>query len=283
MMDTDQAFKSITENIKKGNNQAVRSEIDSIISSTDDVMLMIKCASILKTINDEDGCQKILDSVIENAPDDIDSRYDVGISIRSLGRPVEAYDLMSGKADDDERRPEIARTLMLIGRYEEGLALLEDREDASVKDRILHCELLTSLKRYDEAYEEAKVIADDDNSSYISMVNLITVMMVMGKDKEAMKLAKSNLKDDKKNVDSLALEAFVMWVNGRYPAAMNYANKALRIDYTHSGALEIMAMCLIIQKKFVQAKMLAGVINENDPTNPAIIRILDACRLASKV
>ncbi len=280
-MDTEKAFNSIMEDIKNERFEMVRPQLDSILDSTDDVMIKLKCASILKTIDDEKGCQEIVDLALDSVPDDRETRFDIAMSVRSLGRAEEAYELVKDMKDDPAKVPEIARTLNMIDESEEAYALIQKVSGLSVKDRILLCDILCSLGEFTKAEAEATAILDSGDTSYASYVNMVSVLMKAGKVKEANKFAKSHLKQDKKNVDSLALEAYVMWINGRIPAAANYANRALQIDYSHSGALETMAMCLIEKKKYVQAKMLAGVINEKDPKDPAVIRILDACRIAS--
>lgn len=280
-MDTDQAFKSIMENIKDEKFDLVRPQIDAILGSTDDPMLMLKCASLLKTIDDEKGCQEIIGRVLDSLPDDKETVFSIAMSVRSLGRITEALDIAEDYLDDDSKKVEIARTYHLAGENKDALAILKDAKGLSSKDRILLCEVMCSLKMFDDAEREAASIIEDDGGTYASYVNYVYVLMSAGKVKEANKYAKSHLKEDKKNVDSLALQAYVMWINGKVPAAANYANRALQIDYSHFGALETMAMCLITKGKYTQAKILAGVINEKDPAEPAVIRILDACRVAS--
>ena len=280
-MDTEKAFEGIMEDIKNERFEMVRPQIDSILASTDDVMIKLKCASLLKTIDDEKGCQEIVDMVLDSVPDDTESRFDIALSVRSLGRAEEAYGLMDGMRDDVSKIPEISRTLNMIGEYEEAYALLGKAGPLTADYRILLCDILCNLGEFGKAQEEAASILDSGDSSYRAYVNMVSVLMKAGKVKEANKFAKSHLKEDKKNVDSLALEAYVMWINGKIPAAANYANRALQIDYSHFGALETMAMCLIEKGKYTQAKIIAGVINEKDPKEPAVIRILDACRIAS--
>lgn len=278
-MDTDREFEEIKENIKEARIATAVSKIQTIVNSTDDALVMIKCASLLKTIDCESECKSAIDLAIDSVADDDDVRYNVGIAIRTLGRPDDAYELMMCKSSDPAKRAEIARTLLMLSKPQVALEMI-DGSINSIEERIIYCEILCALERYDDAVSAAEDIAEKDSCSYRSMVNLVSALIAAGREKEAVKLAKSKLKDDKKDADSLALEAYVMWINGKVPAAVNYANRALQIDYSHIGALETMAMCLVMKKKYLQAKMLAGVINENYPGNPAVIRILDACRAA---
>lgn len=278
-MDTDGEFENIKNNIKDGRIATAISQIQAIVATTDDVMVMVKCASLLKTLDDESGCKSVIGRAIDSVPDDDDVKYDVGIAIRSLGRPADAFELMECKSSDPSKRAEIARTLLMLSEPEEAMEMIGEIS-GTVDERIIRCEILSALERHGEAVSEAEKIAEDESDSYVSMVNLVSCMIKAGQEKDALKLAKSKLKSDRKDADALALEAYVMWINGKVPAAANYANKALQIDYAHIGALETMAMCLVTKKKLLQAKMLAGVINENSPGNPAVIRILDACRSA---
>ncbi len=279
----EKEFDEIRLDIQKERYAAVAPAVDKIISECGrDLPTMLKCASLLKSIDNEDKCQEIVDEVIDSVPEDRESRYEIAIAIRSLGRGEEAYELMKGMKDDASKKSEIARTLTTIGEYEEALALMQTIGRLSLKDRFLLCDILCSVGEYGKALDEAQNIIDECGCSYDTMANICSVMIRMGHNKEAVKYARSQLKDDKKSADSLALAAYVMWINGKTPAAANFANRALQKDYGHIGALEIMAMCLVEKKKYPQAKLLAGAINEKDPANPAVIRILDACRDASR-
>ena len=280
-MDVEKAFNNITENIKNENYGAVRPEIDSIVAADPDVDTILKCASLLKTIDDEEGCQSLVDKALSALPSDGSKDYDTALAVRGLGRPEDAYGLIKRFKDDPERKSEVARTMLLADETEEALALVKGMKKRRISDRLLLCDILCSLGEFNDALAEAESIVKDDDASYRSLVNVCGVLMRMGREKEAVKLARSHLKEDKKNADSLALNAYVMWINGKIPAAANYANRALHIDYSHVGALEVMAMCFVEKGKYTQAKLFAGAINEKEPGSPAVIRILDACRVSN--
>ena len=281
-MDVDKAFESIRDNIKNENYGAVRPEVDSIVAANPgDVEIILKCASLLKSIDDEKGCQNLVDKALEAVPEDGSMDYDVAIAIRGLGRTSDAYMLIKRFRDDQDRMGEVARTMLMADEAEEALELISKKNEPAIPDRILKCDILNSLGEFNDSLKEAESIVADDDSSYRSLVNECTVLMRMGRDKDAVKLAKSNLKEDKKNADSLALNAYVMWINGKIPAAANYANRALHVEPLHVGALEIMAMCFVEKGKYRQAKLFAGAINEKEPGSPAVIRILDACRMSN--
>ena len=281
-MDVDKAFESIRDNIKNENYGAVRPEIDSIVAANPvDVEIILKCASLLKSIDDEKGCQSLVDKALSAVPEDGSMDFDVAIAIRGLGRSSDAYTLIKRFRDDQDKLAEVARTMLIADEAEEALELIGKKKEPTISDRLLRCDILNSLGEFNESLKEAESIVADDQASYRSLVNECNVLMRMGREKDAVKLARSNLKEDKKNADSLALNAYVMWINGKIPAAANYANRALHVEPLHLGALEIMAMCFVEKGKYRQAKLFAGAINEKEPGSPAVIRILDACRMSN--
>lgn len=281
MMDIDKAFESINLHIKNNEFDLVRPEIDSIVSAcSNDTITMIKCASLLRVIDDNEGCNDILDKVLTVLPEDVNKKFSVAVAMKGLGRYEDAFDILS---DLDEIVPilrEKARISLLIGEPKEALSFVEQMNSSEKRDVILLTDALCASGDLQKAYDVAVRLAEDENNSYDSLVNLCSTMIRMGKNKEAIKLARGHLKEDKKNADALALGAYVMRINGKTSAAANFAQHALKVDYTHIGALETLALCLVEKGKIVQAKVLAGAINDKDPGNPAVIRILDACRLS---
>ena len=278
LMDTEKAFEVIQTHIKNEEYDKVRPIIDSIVSSSDDIHTLLKCASLLKVTEDEDGCQEILDIVIDISPG-AEDKLTVAMSLRNLGRPDEAYELIKNEEGSDTISYEKARTLTLMDEYEEALSVIRNITSPNTDHRILLSEILCSLGEFREAYDISSQLVKDE-PSYASLVNLCSAMIFMGKRKDAVRMVKQHMKE-KKDADSLALSAYVMRVDGRIPAAAAYAHRSLSADHTHKGALETMAYCLIEKSRFIEAKIIAGAINERCPGDPAAIRILDACRLAS--
>ncbi|MCL2786176.1 MAG: hypothetical protein FWD81_03010 [Methanomassiliicoccaceae archaeon] len=277
-MDTEKAFSVIQEHIKNKEYDRVRPLVDEIVASAGDTRTLLKSASLLKVVEDEDGCQRILDRVVAAKHGD---KLSVSMSLRGLGRADDAYALIMNEPDNDEVLHEKAASLLMMDEGEEALSKLRRITSMTVSRRILLCEALCSLGEFKEAYDIAVKMTDDEKGSYVSLVNLCSTMILMGKNKDAIKTARQHLKEGK-DADSLALAAYVMRINGRIPAAANYAHRALTIDHKHKGALETMAYCLIEKEKFIEAKIMAGAINEGDPGDPAAVRILDACRQASR-
>jgi len=278
-MDIERMFENIDQCIRTGRVNEVRPMVDGIVSSCSDPMIMIKCASLLKVIDDEDGCGDILDVVVDSVSED--NRFAVAVALRGLGRNDDALDILSGMKENDSVLREKAKALLATGDPDSSLSYIGRIGSLRTDDRIVRTEALCAKGNYEEAYALASDIAKDDKNSYASLVNLCTTMIRMGRNKEAIKTAKARFKEDKKNADALALGAYVMWINGRVSAAANFAHLALKIDAWHIGAMETLALCFIEKKKFLEAKFVAGVINGKDPGNQAAIRIIDACRIAS--
>lgn len=280
-MDTDSSFAKINRYIKDGRIGLVRPETDSIArQNSNDPFILIKCASLLKVVDDEDGCQTMLDMAIGTLPEDTEGRFSVAVALRGLGRTDDALDILEEMDDDHEVLREKARSYLASGDAHSALSCIRKMDASDRDDRILLTDILCASGGTEEAYGIAKELADD--GSYESLVNLCTVLIRMDRSKEAVKIARSNIKKDKKSADSFALGAYVMWINGKIAAAANLAHSALKMDHTHIGALETMAMCLIQKKRYIEAKVMAGAVNDKEPGHPAAIRILDACRVASE-
>ncbi|MCL2712511.1 MAG: hypothetical protein FWD37_04475 [Methanomassiliicoccaceae archaeon] len=274
-MDIEKAFENVQMHIGKEEYDKAGTILDSVVSFTKDIRILLKCASILKVTEDDVRCQDVLDKISEtNIPSD--ERLAVAISLRGLGRPEDAYDIIKNEKDSDKVHYERARTLLLMNDDENAFHEIEMIAEKGIEHRILLSEILCSLKRYDDAYRISSQVVNDDNNSYRSLVNLCASLTMMRKEKEAVKIAKQHLKNG--STDSLALFAYVMRINGRLPAAAAYAHKAIMKDNTHKGALETMAYCLIEKGRFREAKIAAGAINEVSPGDTVAIRILDACR-----
>ncbi|MCL2143588.1 MAG: hypothetical protein FWH44_04955 [Methanomassiliicoccaceae archaeon] len=278
-MDIEKAFDNAQTLIKDGHYDKVRPIVDEIAASADDAFTLLKCASLLKVVDDEDGCQELLDKVAaipQNTPED---RLTAAASLRGLGRADDAYGMIKNDDETDAVLREKAMALLMMDEGEEALSKIRKLSSTNAADEILLTNILCSLGEFREAYEIASKLVEKENASYDSLVSLCTVMILMGKNKDAIKTAKRHMKEEK-NVNSLALAAYVMRINGRIPAAANYAHRAMSMDHTHKGALETMAMCFVEKSRFIEAKVLAGAINERTPGDPAAIRILDACRSA---
>ena len=278
-MDIDAAFGKINLHIKNNELAMAITEIDSIVSEcSENPFVLVKCASLLKVIGDDKRVTEIFDGIMDILPENDSARFTIAVALRGLGDAEDALLILENVEKNDGVHRESAKAYHMLGKTQEALSSVQNIKSMTVSDKILFSEIMCTSKRFDEAYGTAVELAESENNSYDTLVNLCSVMILMGREKDAVKLAKSFVKEDKKNVDALALNAYIMRINGRIPAAANFAHHALLIDQEHIGALETMALCLIEKRKYVEAKVLAGVINNKDPGNPAVIRVLDACR-----
>ncbi|MCL1984161.1 MAG: hypothetical protein FWG58_02025 [Methanomassiliicoccaceae archaeon] len=280
-MDTEKEFDIVRKHIENGEYDMVRHRIGALADRTGDLSTLIKCASLLKAVDDEEGCRDIMGTIAGKDIADGNERLTAAMSLRGLGGPEDAYRMIKNDGPSDPVSREKARCLLMMGRGKEALPEIRAIAEPTEDDMILLCGALCSAGEYDEACDTAARLAAG-NATYDVLVNLCSVLILSGKNKEAVSTARKYLKEEKKDADSLALAAYVMRINGKTTAAAAYAHKALSIDHMHKGALETMALCLIEKKKFPEAKMCAGAINERSPGDPAAIRILDMCRQASR-
>jgi tetratricopeptide (TPR) repeat protein len=280
-MDIGKAFEAIQEYMKECKYDEAKPIINEIAKNAGDPYLLFKCASILKAAEDEKGCHKILDRVAAMPFSDVRDKLAVAASLRSLGRPEDAYSIIKGEEEDDKVLREKARSLLAMGKGDLALPKAEMIRSPAPEDGMLLTNIFCSIGKFDKALEAAERLAADEGGSYDSLANLCAALMLMGREKDAVKMAKQRLKGAK-GADPFALAAYVMRINGRTSAAAAFAHRALSIDHFHCGALETMALCLIEKSHFSEAKLCAGMINEKKPGDPAAIRIIDACRHASK-
>ena len=281
-MDIDSAFESIKGNIKDGKNELVLPQVREIVDAhIGNPEVLIKCASLLKVVEEEEEIQSILDKVMSNLPSDESELLKVAVNLRGLGRVDDAYSIYHSLKTESPELYDLAQTLYLLDEYEMAMSELLKAEGLGRKERILLTECYSAVGEFSKAEKEAQALLDEFGPAYDILVNMSKVLFEKGDPKGAIKFAKSYLKEDKKNLDNLALNAYVMRINGKTMAAVNYSTRVLNADYSHIGALETLAYCHIERKSFVSAKLLAGAINDADPGNPAAVRILDACRIMS--
>ena len=281
-MDVDAVFERVKNDMKDGNEELVLPQIREVVDANKkDPAILIKCASILKVVEEEDEVQSILDTVMSNLPSDEIELQKVAVNLRGLGRAEDAYSIYRSLKTESPDAYDLAQTLYMMEEYESAMDVLKKADDLDLRGRVLLTECYSAVGEFTVAEREASAVIDEFGPCYDALVSMSRVLFAKGDPKGAVKFAKSYLKDDKKNLDNLALNAYVMRINGKTLAAVNYSTRVLNNDYTHIGALETLAYCHIERKNYVSAKLLAGAINDADPGNPAAVRILDACRLMS--
>ena len=280
-MDTEAAYHQITENIKDGHEELVYPQIRQILDYTGkEPMEYVKCASILKSIDDEDDCQQLLDELLAMVDgSDEEGKVQIASSLRRLGRGEDSYDILKDIPDADPY--EYAMSLYASEEYESALSVVLDKQIRTVPGRVLLCDTYCALGEFTKAMAEAQSLLDEEGPVYDVLVNMANVMFRKGDGRGAAKFVKGYLKTDKQNFDYLAACAYVMRITGKIPAAVNYSVRVVNKDQTHIGAMETLALCHVEKKSFMNAKIIAGRINEVDPGNPAVVRIIDACRILS--
>lgn len=270
-MVNEDPFASIQKKIAEGKLEtAVAETVNLANSNSDDKGVLLRCASVLKAIENAEAFDGIVEMVVSLSPEDDAEKVDIGLAFVGLGLFDEACVFFDSV--DASKIPPIpyARALIGCGRPDEALEILPDGiEEATV----LKVEALCALGRHEEAFDICMPLLDggwEIKKAYCG------ALMHSGDNKGALKYVRKTPKDSK-GADYNALAAFVMRVNGRTAAAAGYAGRALKEDPHHVGALEEMAMCLIEKGELGKARFFAGAINEVSPGNPATIRILDAC------
>jgi len=278
-MDSEQQFKAVQESIARGEMESAGMQVSHIVSGhPGDPYILLKCASLLKVIEDDEGSESLLDKVFSVLPADEQERMSIATALRGMGRAEGAWEIMKDvKAVSDIQFMEKALTLHHCGENDAALQLLESMSGLPEKQGLLRADILSSKGEAEAAMKTLDEVISHHGASYEALVKKSNLMIRSGKVKEAVKFANSQLKEDKKSADMLALKAYVMRINGKTLAAVNYAHRALKLDVTHVGALETMAYCLIEKGKKNEAKMMAGAIYQKDPGNPATFQILQAC------
>lgn len=278
-MDLEQKFKSVQESIGRGNLESAGTQVSQIVSGhPGDPYVLLKCASLLKVIENDDASESLLDKVLSVLPADEQERMSIATALRGMGRAEDAWLIMKDiESVSDYQFMEKALTLHHCGEHDSALQELASVSGLKEKQELLRADILVGKGDFEAAMNTLDDVISRHGPSYDALVQKSNLLIRAGKVKEAVKFANSQLKEDKKSVDMLALKAYVMRINGKTLAAVNYAHRALKMDITHIGALETMAYCLIEKGKKNEAKMMAGAIYQKDPGNPATFQILQAC------
>lgn len=278
-MDLEQKFKAVQESIARGDMDSASTQVYQIVSGhSTDPYIFLKCASLLKVIEDDEGSESLLDKVSSVLPLDASERMSIATALRGMGRAEDAWNIMQEiETTSEAQLMEKSLTLQSCGKHDLALLQLELLSDSSEKKGLLKAEILASMGDPESAIITLEEVISHYGASYDALVKKSNLLIKSGKVKEAIKFANSQLKEDKKSADMLALKAYVMRINGKTLAAVNYAHRALKLDVTHTGALETMAYCLIEKGKKNEAKMMAGAIYQKDPGNSATFQILQAC------
>lgn len=277
-MDKDSAFKEVQNNIAKGNTAAVRPQVMKIASDhSDDAITLLTCASLLKTVDDDEGSESVIKMLMDDLPPEESARLEIAKGLNGLGYSGYASDVLKDLAVSDDIQRMRMTVAYDLGDHELSVHEYDLIQEPAPDDDIAEIDALCALGRFKEADEKSIGLLSRENN-YQSQRERCSVLLRSGRQKDAEKFVKDILKNDKRSADANALAAYFMWMNNKISAAGGYATKAVKADPTHIGAMEILALCLIEKGKINEAKIVAGAINEQAPGHKAVIRILSMCR-----
>lgn len=278
-MDKDQALKEVRANIGAGKYElAGRMAMEIASDNGSDPMTLLTCASLLKTIGAYGELSEVTSMIMGCLPDEEPLRFEMARGLRSMGYPAEAGLILRGMDGTDDVIRERAGCAADAGERSEALSLIDMISDPSIDDDILRTEMLSGLRRNDEAVEYAGSLLKECPDDFRVRRCYCSALLMAERRKDAERYVRVCLKDGRGSADSSALAAHYMWVNGKTAAAGGYAVKAVKADPGHIPAMEILAYCMIEKGKMDESRIIAGAINEKDPGNPAAFRILDMCR-----
>ena len=145
-MDIDSAFESIKGNIKDGKNELVLPQVREIVDAhIGNPEVLIKCASLLKVVEEEEEIQSILDKVMSNLPSDESELLKVAVNLRGLGRVDDAYSIYRSLKTESPELYDLAQTLYLLDEYEMAMSELLKAEGLGRKERILLTECYSAV------------------------------------------------------------------------------------------------------------------------------------------
>lgn len=159
----------------------------------DDAFLAVQEALIeLGDTGDEDVAVRAFDRALEMEPDDLDARNLVWATLRNMGRPERALEVLAeGVARDDAPphwRSSLAQALVGEGRFGEAIESLEDglsRKDAPLEWRADLAQVLFSAGRPDAAAREARRLVEAANGERRFLVVAAYVLEQTGHEDEA--------------------------------------------------------------------------------------------------
>ncbi|MDR1404961.1 MAG: hypothetical protein LBJ20_05300 [Candidatus Methanoplasma sp.] len=279
-MDKEKALKEIQSNIRAGKTELASKQTAELSNCfSDDPLMLLTCASLLKVTEDEKGAETIAERIPGSVRDTGISGLEVAKGLRGIGFPAEAEEILSGLDESEEVIRERMRALFDMRMYEESSLLYKLLNSPTTDDSAVMIEAVSAGGEHDSAVNMAENLLGEAPDDPTVMRCYCTVLSVSGKRKEAGKFVKDNLKKDKSSPNANALAAYYLWTDGKSASAGAYASKAIRQDPGNIMAMEILAYCLAEKGKSKEAKIIAGAINENEPGNSAVVRILDMCRI----
>jgi len=279
-MDMKEALDGIRQNIRDEKYDIAEPQIMELASQNQgDPLILLTCASMLRTIGDEDDFPGVLSVLMSHIPTDEDVQYDVASGLIGLGCLKEAGSLLKDLKSSDRVCRARAAVYHGLNRDADALNEIEAMNDMQDIDHVLRVQVLGSIGKNDEAIAEAEALLKN-HQDYRSGRCYISALVLADRTKDAAKFAKEQLKT--KTADGYALMAYYEWLNGNSTAAGAFSSKCLGLEEHHIGALETIGYSFADKKSYWEAKVAAGAINELEPGNPAVFRILAMCRDAGE-
>lgn len=276
-MDKEKTLKEIQKNIALGRLDVVSIQIDRMVSEfSNDPFVLLTCASLLKTTEEEDKAKTVVLTLLSDLPEDEQSKFEVATGLMHLGFTSDAISILRDLEMTDKVLRTLSSCLHDTGKNKDALSTLERIQTQRLSDDILKVNILISLNQKDLALSTVKNLIQEFPEDYDVRKCYCFVLLSTGYQKDAERFIRS--KTEKNSIESLSLMAYYMWISGKISAAAGYAVKVIKINPSHLASMEILAYCLIEKNKIKEAKIVAGAINETYPGNAIAFKILESCK-----
>jgi len=272
-MSNEEKFQAISHQLASGNTECVSDSVLQIAVSSDDPYEILKGMSLLKLVP-QDGTESKVANILVEKTESKDA-LDVASALRNLDCPIFALEVLK-KAPENDRSVRLrCHCLYDIEEYESALDLYKEIENPVINDRILLCDILSSIGEHSRSIEESSKLLSECPNDYDVRIAYVKSLMMGGREKDAAKYARAAVKD--KSADSNAVAAYVLRIAGNTKAAGGYASRAVQLNPQHIGAMETLGICLALKEEYDNAKIVAGAINEISPGDKAALNILSYC------
>ena len=272
-MTNEEVFNNISLQLASGSTEGISDKVLEIASSSDDPYEILKGMSLLKLVPNDGTESKVANILVEKT--ESKDALDVASALRNLDCPIFALEVLK-KAPENDRSVRLrCHCLYDIEEYESAYDLYKQIDNPVINDRILLCDILSSIGEHSKAIDESTKLLSEYPKDYDVRIAYVKSLMMGGRDKEAAKYARASVKD--KSADSNAVAAYVLRLAGNTKAAGGYASRAVQLNPQHIGAMETLGICLALKEEYDKAKIVAGAINEISPGDKAAINILSYC------
>ena len=279
-MDFDAEFDAIRRDISQGKTSEVSAKISGIAGQSSDPFVIIKCISLMKTVNENGAAEELAGLLVKKAGKDPETMIQSASALRVLGFPSRALELLNSLEKNDAVLRESAQCFISLGDYRSALSELDMIADKTAEDSCLIVNSLSSLDQCESAVSEASALIAKYPDFYGAKTAYVSSLIRGGKEKEATRYVRSLLKN--KSADSNALAGYLMWILGNAKSAGAYASRAVQKDNRHIGGMEILGLSLAARGETDKARIVAGAINEIQPGHASAVKILEYCNSAEK-